>query len=124
MVNSTKNNNCKFIDDTLFFDNQNKVRFCPYYSECEAMENLDGLWLDIQTIESKRIELKNNPPDKCNNCKLKQVSGKQISILHIANWNFCYVDCSYCKYTKEEDLIKAKHYDIYPYIIQLMEKQL
>lgn len=123
MVDSKKNSNCKFIDNTLFFDNQNKVKFCPYFNECEAVENLDGLWLDIGAIEKKRIELKNNPPDKCKNCSLKQIASNHKSKLYLANWHYCYVNCSYCKYPKQEDLIQAKHYDAYPYIIQLMEKQ-
>ena len=126
-----KNNSliCKHIKSSLFFDNQNKVRFCPYCSDFAADTNLDGIWLNIDKIEQKRLELLKVQPKSCKDCKFYETYSPkkeipQIKTLYIANWHFCYVDCVYCKSEKIEDLIKAKHYDFFPYFKELEDKKL
>ena len=119
---------CKYIENSLCFDYKNRVRLCPYYEEAVVAENLDGIWLNIKEIEEKRNNLILNPPDKCLNCKFSTQENKknngQIDTLFISNWHFCYVNCVYCKYPKEEDLLKAKHYDIFPFFKELENKEL
>ena len=120
---------CKYLEKALVFDNQNRVKFCPYYDIGTADEKLDGIWLNIEKINEKRKELNDNVPGKCNFCNFKSQSHKnsnnlQIETLYLSNWHFCYVNCNYCKYPKIENLIEAGHYDIFPYIKELIDKKL
>lgn len=120
---------CRHLESSLFFDYQNRVKFCPYYDCTVIDEHLDGIWLNIDKIENKRKELLLNIPEKCNTCKLYIQAEKNkklppVQTLYIANWHFCYVNCNYCKYPKQEDLIQAGHYDISPYIKELTDKKL
>ncbi len=119
---------CRHIDGSLFFDFQNRVKFCPYYDCAVSEENLDGIWLDIDKTEQKRQELRINKLEKCQNCNFFEAPDKQnlppIKTLYLANWHFCYVNCTYCKYPKQEDLIQAGHYDVFPFVKELTDKKL
>lgn len=119
---------CRHIKSSLFFDYKNRAKFCPYYDEGICAENLDGLRLDIDNIEKIRKQLIEIPPERCSKCRFFEPEEKKknlppIKNLYIADWHFCYVNCTYCAYPKEEDLIKAGHYDVFPFIKELMDKK-
>ncbi len=120
---------CKHIKSSLFFDCKNRVKFCPYYDCGISDENLDGIWFDIDKTEKKRQEIEENPPENCRNCKFIEYSQNRknqppIQNLYIGNWHFCYVNCNYCKYPKIEDLIQAGHYDVFPAVKDLKDRNL
>ena len=120
---------CRHLGSSLFFDYKNRVSFCPFYDCSVVDENLDGIWLNIDKIENKRKEFLLNPPVKCGDCRLYSPNIKNkklppVQTLYIGNWHFCYVNCTYCKYPKQEDLIAIGHYDIFPFIKELTDKKL
>lgn len=120
---------CKHLESSLFFDFQNRVKFCPYYDYSILDDKLDGIWLNIDKIQAERENLLINLPETCNNCKLftpplKNKKIPFINTLFLANWHFCYVNCKYCNYPKQEDLIQAGHYDVFPFIKELLDNKL
>lgn len=120
---------CKHICSSLYFDYNNSVKYCPYNDVGILSEKLNGIWLDIDELENKRQEFISNKTNKCSNCEFYEKISKikkqsKIKTLYLGNWHFCYVNCVYCKYPKSEDLISIGHYDIFPYIKELMDRKL
>ncbi len=137
IVEKFKKNNqclsCKYIDSSIVFDCNNKVRLCPYYDIGIINEKFDGIWLDtdkvIKTKEEFVSEFKqNNIPEngkECFNLENKLTcNSNTLKYLYISNWQHCYLNCSYCDSPKEEDLKKVGHYDIFPIIKQLTDSKL
>ncbi len=124
---------CKYVSESLFFDFKNNIRLCPYFDFGIIADNYDGIWLDTDKINSVRQncinEINNNTlPSFCSNCHNlscgKPEKLQPLKYLYLANWKYCYVNCSYCDFPKEEDLIKIKHYDIFPSIKQLLDSNI
>ena len=131
--NEKKEKTCKFINNSLIFDYENNIRFCPFSNTGEIINNFNGIWLDIEKIKkvkSETIELikSNENTGICKNCEFysnqRHSENNKIKFLYLSNWKNCYLNCSYCFFPKEEDLIKAKHYDILPAIKQLLDAKL
>ena len=122
---------CKYIFDSLYFDCQNMIKLCPYTEYGIINNNFDGIWLDIDKINTVRGQCKqdfesNTIPNECKSChnysRITKNDIQALKYLYIANWQHCYLNCTYCDYPKIEDLKEAKHYDIFPSIKQLLEK--
>ena len=124
---------CKYICDSLIFDCKNNVRFCPFYDISLVQSDFNGIWLDIERlkkVKTNSIDIINseNCFDVCNSCshlsneKYKQ--NQPLKYLYLSNWKNCYINCSYCNYPKEEDLIKASHYDVFNSIKQLIDNKI
>ena len=136
-INKTSKTNsykyCKFINESLVFDYNNNVKLCPLSDFGIICNKYNGIWLDIKKlnkIRSESINIINSVecPILCKNCEYykdnKHKDNKTIKYLYLSNWKDCYLNCSYCDYPKEEDLIKAEHYDIFQSIKQLIDKKL
>lgn len=124
---------CKFLCDSLIFDYENNIKLCPYSRTGVIKEKFEGIWLDVNSLVEKRKnyidEFRNGKLDQnCLDCAFKTIEKKQndkyIKNLILANWKYCYLNCSYCSSPKEEDLIKASHYDVYNSICELFDKGL
>ena len=124
---------CKFINESLVFDYNNNVKLCPLSDFGIICNKYNGIWLDIKKlnkIRSESINIINSVecPILCKNCEYykdnKHKDNKTIKYLYLSNWKDCYLNCSYCDYPKEEDLIKAEHYDIFQSIKQLIDNKL
>ncbi len=124
---------CKFINESLVFDYNNNVKLCPLSDFGIICNKYNGIWLDIEKlkiIKSESINIINslNCPILCKNCEYykdnKHKNDNSIKYLYLSNWKNCYLNCLYCDYPKEEDLIKAGHYDIFQSIKQLIDSQL
>ncbi len=130
-----KHNNykhCKYINDSLIFDYKNNVKLCPYSTLGTITSNFNGIWFDIDKLKKVKAESINfiNSTDCPNICKLckyftenKHNENNKIKYLYLSNWKNCYLNCSYCDFPKEEDLIKASHYDVFQSIKQLIDSQ-
>lgn len=136
-INKYQNNNnhkyCKYINESIIFDYKNNVKFCPYSNLGIITSKFDGIWLDIEKlkkIKSESINIINsiNCPSTCKTCEYFSVNKKNendgIKYLYLSNWKNCYLNCSYCDFPKEEDLIKASHYDVFQSIKQLIDSKL
>lgn len=136
-INKTSKTNsykyCKFINESLVFDYNNNVKLCPLSDFGIICNKYNGIWLDIKKlnkIRSESINIINSVecPILCKNCEYykdnKHKDNKTIKYLYLSNWKDCYLNCSYCDYPKEEDLIKAEHYDIFQSIKQLIDNKL
>ena len=124
---------CKFINNSLIFDYKNNIKICPFNNIGLVINNFNGIWLDIQKIQKVKHDLINiiNSQDCTEICKTceyyttrKNSETNKIKFLYLSNWKNCYLNCSYCDFPKEEDLIKAQHYDILPSITQLIDSKL
>lgn len=123
---------CKYISDALIFDCQNSIKLCPISNIGLIEKDFNGIWLDIDKIISIKKDtlekFNNNNLNECLNCKYFEETYEPINntfkYLYLSNWKNCYINCNYCHYPKEEDLIKANHYDIFPAIIQLFDAKL
>ncbi len=124
---------CKFINESLIFDYDNNVKLCPLSDFGIICNKYNGIWFDIEKlnkIRSESINIINSVecPILCKNCEYsknnKQKDNNIIKYLYLSNWKNCYLNCLYCDYPKEEDLIKAGHYDIFQSIKQLIDSQL
>lgn len=129
LLDFLKNKNIKKnVCNSLLFDNANNISLCPFNKFEPIIKNYDGIWLDADKIIEKISLFYNTEHPECNNCPyLKNDSNKktcEIENLYLSNWHYCYVDCKYCYSNKEEDLVKAKHYDILPSIKTLLDKKL
>ncbi len=117
---------CTYLNNSLVFDSNNEIHLCPYKKFSKVIENYNGIWLDTDKIEKSKENIINNCSNECVNCNYYKPSnkklGKKLECLYLANWHYCYVNCSYCDMPKEEDLIKAKHYDVMPSIQTLIDK--
>jgi hypothetical protein len=128
-----KHTSCKHISSSLFFDYKNNIKLCPCANFSLVEQNYNGIWLDINKINSKRNEIlssfeKNEINEQCSNCIYLEQNNKPnnnfIQTLYLSNWKNCYLNCIYCKAPKEEDLVKANHYDIFSSIKQLIDAKL
>ncbi len=123
---------CKYLSDSLIFDCHNSVKLCPYSNVGLIENNFSGIWLDVDKVVSVRNELNtqinNNQIETCNNCEfletVKDNRSSSLKYLYLSNWKNCYLNCSYCNSPKEEDLIKANHYDVFQAIEQLFDNKL
>lgn len=123
---------CKYLSESLIFDCQNTLKFCPVSNNCIIETDFNGIWLDVDKVISTKKELlekfDNHILDDCQNCEyiadIKENKEPCFKYLYLSNWKNCYINCSYCNFPKEEDLIKANHYDIFPIINQLFDKKL
>ena len=131
--NANNHKHCRYINEALIFDYKNSVKLCPYSDFATIIPNYNGIWFDIEKlkrIKSESINLINSIdcPNICKNCDYykdrKQKDNTSIKYLYLANWKNCYLNCSYCDFPKEEDLIKASHYDVFQSIKQLIDSQL
>lgn len=127
---NTSVQSCKYLCSSLIFDYQNNVKFCPYKNDFIFQKNFDGIWLDVQALNQKREQLikdysKGTYSTLCDECSFKTtksiVEKKSIDYLILSNWKYCYLNCSYCKSPKEEDLVKVNHYDVYNAFLQLVD---
>ncbi|MBQ8887251.1 MAG: radical SAM protein [Candidatus Gastranaerophilales bacterium] len=119
---------CSFLS-SLVFDYNNNVFLCPYSKDFIFENDFNGIWLDIDKLLQKRNEYLSNLElqNQCKTCKFKKVENNTFSTfeyLYLANWKYCYLNCSYCNAPKEEDLVKAKHFDVYNSICQLADRGL
>lgn len=121
---------CKYLCSSLFFDYENNIKFCPYHNDFTFQRNFDGIWLDVDSLIKKREQFINDFKNGkfsniCSECSFIGTSTisekKSIDYLILSNWKYCYLNCSYCKSPKEEDLVKANHYDVYNAFLQLIE---
>lgn len=123
---------CKYISDSLIFDCQNSIKLCPISNVGLIEKDFNGIWLDVDKILSVKKDVlekfNNNILNQCSNCEYieetNEPSNNTVKYLYLSNWKNCYVNCNYCNYPKEEDLIKANHYDIFQAINQLFDKKL
>lgn len=124
---------CKFVNESLIFDYKNNIKLCPFFNFGLITENYNGIWLDVEklkNIKSESIRLLNaeDYPNICKHCEYftenKHNENNKIKYLYLSNWKNCYLNCSYCDFPKEEDLIKASHYDVFQSIKQLFDSQL
>lgn len=123
---------CKYLCSSIVFDYKNNVKLCPYTDEFIIKENYDGIWLDIDLLNKKKIEYieqnKNETSSACIDCPLKKIKSfknkMSVQTLILSNWKYCYLNCSYCNSPKEEDLVKANHYDLYNTIVQLVDSNI
>ena len=121
---------CKYITSSLIFDWKNNVLVCPYKDELSLLKDYDGIWLDVSNLVKRREQLiteynAGHYSSLCSSCSLKTEKvddvKKSIDYFVFSNWKYCYLNCSYCDSPKEEDLVKAKHYDIYNTFVQLVD---
>lgn len=124
---------CKFVNESLIFDYKNNIKLCPFFNFGLITGNYNGIWLDVEklkNIKSESIRLLNaeDYPNICKHCEYftenKHNENNKIKYLYLSNWKNCYLNCSYCDFPKEEDLIKASHYDVFQSIKQLFDSQL
>lgn len=129
LFNNQNNLCCKFLNSELFFDYENNIGFCPIHSDLSVIRSFEGIWFDFEKLNTEKKRLINaiksgNQDIPCSSCEyltneiLKNT--QELSCIHIGHWKNCYINCKYCKAPKEEDLIKAKHYDIFPVIKNLI----
>ncbi len=127
ILNNKKSTFCKYLSNSLIFDCENNVKLCPYSDFADVINNFNGIWLDIDKIISSKNILLNSPRELCKDCIFFSPSNKNLKEfeeIYLLNWHYCYVNCKYCNMPKEEDLIKANHYDILPSIKNLLDKKL
>ena len=137
LINKQRNTNnhkhCRYINESLIFDYKNSVKLCPYSDFGTIIPDYNGIWFDIEKlkkIKSESINIINSIdcPNICKNCEYykdnKRKDNNSIKYLYLSNWKNCYLNCSYCDFPKEEDLIKASHYDVFQSIKQLIDSQL
>ena len=124
---------CRYIEEALYFDYKNRVRLCPYSDFGIINEKFDGIWLDVEKIEEAKKScserIKRDCPEQCRDCynlsdKAISKNTHELKYLYLSHWKHCYLNCVYCDYPKEEDLIKAGHYDVFPVIKQLLDSKL
>ena len=123
---------CKYLCSSIVFDYKNNIKLCPYSNEFIIKENYDGIWLDIDYLNKKKQEYIDQNQKEissvCVYCHLKKIKllkrKNPVETLILSNWKYCYLNCSYCDSPKEEDLIKAKHYDLYNTIVQLFDSNI
>lgn len=130
--NGKESRYCKYVCDSLIFDCKNNVRYCPFSDTSLVHTDFNGIWLDIERLKklkSDSIDIINseNSFEVCNSCdylSLEKYSKSQpLKYLYLSNWKNCYLNCLYCEYPKEEDLIKAGHYDVFNSIVQLIDNR-
>ena len=125
-----KNNNkniCGYITNSLTFGSNNEVKLCPYYNCGIIIKDFNGIWLDVDKITKEKNSFLNSGLNDCKTCpffKTIHTKSEELEYLYLANWNYCYVNCCYCDTEKVEDLIKAKHYDVFPSIQTLIDNKL
>ncbi|MBQ9245727.1 radical SAM protein [bacterium] len=124
---------CKYAENSLFFDYNNKVKLCPYNDLFVVNDDFDGIWLNTAKVKNQRkimLEnfINNCHPQECKNCSnlksLEIPETKTLKSLYLAHWKQCYLNCNYCNFPKVDDLIQAKHYDIYPVLMHLFDSKL
>ena len=124
---------CKYINNSIIFDCKNRIKLCPYSDFGIIKNNYDGIWFNTDLYNKVKTDCisdinNNNAPINCKKCfnynNNKYNNGQEIKTLYISNWHHCYLNCKYCEYPKEEDLIKAGHYDIFPTIKQMLDNKI
>lgn len=124
---------CKFFCESLIFDYENKIKLCPYTEYGVIEDKFDGIWLDVNSLSNKRKNfidefISGKYSQKCADCSFKILERKcnnsYIKNLILSNWKYCYLNCTYCSSPKEENLVKAGHYDVYNSIYELFNKGL
>ncbi len=134
LSSNKKINACSNVFYSLYFDSQNNIRVCPKQNYGILIRNFDGIWLDTGKIAQNRKSYINsfkigNPDTICLDCEyLKNgiyTEQNELKEIHLGHWKNCYLKCRYCNSEKNENLIQAKHYNVFDAINRLIdEKQL
>lgn len=100
------NKNISSVNDSntlIFAQNSNVIYKSKNNNEEIIIEKFDGIWLDVDKI--KKVHSLSLPLDS----------------VVLSHWKCCFLNCKYCADDKIDELLNVYHYDIMPFIVQLID---
>ena len=110
-----------------------KLKFVKRYDKLDNIfvinDHFNGVNFDAKDLKLKLISLRNNLSisnrQECKNCynylpQTKHNKEPLIKFLELNHWKCCFLNCSYCKDKKTDDISTVMHYDITPIIDDML----
>lgn len=134
-----KYTSCELIEHGIMFDHCNVVRVCSivnreYNGKPVIFHNYHGELFDKEKLFEIKRKLRNlmkngTPPHECTGCHFliekEWDDGDYIDNLLFAHWLDCNSKCIYCLASTDEAVKRQnQHYDIYPAIKDLVERNI
>ena len=132
------NLSCKYNNGGIIFSQDNQIKLCEKPNNCVnsnlvAVDNFNGINFDVNLLINKIPEIKLNYKNlniksECAGCanlvKKSNSLSPCLDFVELSHWKCCFLNCSYCKRYKTDNLSEISHYDIFPVIEKMIEKKL